>query len=64
MAKKLANKKTKRLLKEAEIREGSLPKSDFTTSWQGRIYIVDAERSMIANKINLKIKGEYAIKVR
>ncbi|PIN74825.1 DNA-directed RNA polymerase subunit E'' [Candidatus Woesearchaeota archaeon CG10_big_fil_rev_8_21_14_0_10_36_11] len=35
-----------------------------TTSWQGRLYITDAERSMIAQKIGIKVKGEYAIKVR
>ena len=59
-----ASKKDKKLLTEAEIKELSLPKSDFTTSWQGRIYISDAQNSMIANKISIKEKGEYAIKVR
>ncbi len=38
--------------------------SSFTTSWQGRLYIADAEKSMIADKINAKVKGEYAIKVK
>ena len=33
MVKRLANKKTKELLKETEIKEQSLPKADFTTSW-------------------------------
>ncbi len=36
----------------------------FTTSWQGRIYVTDAENSMIAEKIQVKVKGEYANKVR
>ena len=36
----------------------------FSTNWQGRLNILDAERSMIAEKIGIKVKGEYAIKVR
>lgn len=38
--------------------------SSFSNSWQGRLYIVDVTKSMIAEKIGIKIKGEYAIKVR
>lgn len=38
--------------------------TSFSTSWQGRLYIADAERSMIAEKVGIKVKGEYAIKVR
>lgn len=36
----------------------------FSDAWQGRIYINDAERSQIARNVNIKAKGEYAIKVR
>jgi DNA-directed RNA polymerase subunit E" len=36
----------------------------FSTAWQGRISIIDANNSVIAKKINIKSKGEYAIKVR
>ena len=36
----------------------------FSTSWQGRLNIIDAEKSVIAEKIGIKSKGEYAIKVR
>ena len=36
----------------------------FTTSWQGRLYVTDVSKSMIAEKIGIKVKGEYAIKVR
>lgn len=35
-----------------------------SSSWQGRLFISDVNKSMIAEKINVKIKGEYAIKVR
>ena len=36
----------------------------FTLSWQGRLHILDAEKSFIAKKIGIKVKGEYAIKAR
>ena len=39
-------------------------KSDFVENWKGRIYILDANKSEIARKLNIKVKGEYAIKTR
>ncbi|HLC97347.1 MAG TPA: transcription elongation factor subunit Spt4 [Candidatus Nanoarchaeia archaeon] len=36
----------------------------FTTSWQGRLYIADPQNSLIAQKVGVTVKGEYAIKVR
>ena len=38
--------------------------SSFSNSWQGRLYITDIARSIIAEKIGIKAKGEYAIKVK
>ena len=38
--------------------------NSFSTSWQGRIYVVDSNKSAIAQKIGITVKGEYAIKVR
>ena len=38
--------------------------ADFTTSWKGRIIIEDANKSEIAKNLNIKVKGEYAIKTR
>lgn len=38
--------------------------SQYATSWQGRISIIDANKSEIAKKIGANVKGEYAIKVR
>ncbi|MFW5852661.1 MAG: DNA-directed RNA polymerase subunit E'' [Nanoarchaeota archaeon] len=35
-----------------------------TTTWQGRVHIFDTKKSLIADKISVDIKGEYAIKVR
>ena len=33
-------------------------------SWQGRMTIIDTQKSFIGNAIGIKEKGEYAIKVR
>ena len=45
--------------------EGPVDKtSNFSTNWQGRIYISDANKSEVAQKIGIEVKGEYAIKCR
>ncbi|MAG07855.1 DNA-directed RNA polymerase subunit E'' [Candidatus Woesearchaeota archaeon] len=38
--------------------------NQFANNWQGRIFIADANKSMIAEKLGIKVKGEYAIKVK
>ncbi len=38
--------------------------NQFSTNWQGRLTILDANKSVIAKKIGITVKGEYAIKVR
>ena len=38
--------------------------SSFTETWKGRLNILDAEKSEIAQKVSIHVKGEYAIKVR
>jgi DNA-directed RNA polymerase subunit E" len=38
--------------------------NQFSNNWQGRLYVLDANKSMIASKIGITVKGEYAIKVR
>ena len=38
--------------------------NQFSINWQGRLYILDANKSTIADKIGIKSKGEYAIKSR
>ncbi len=38
--------------------------NNFSASWQGRINIIDANKSEIAKKIGIVSKGEYALKVR
>lgn len=62
MAKKKACKKCKMFV-EGETCP-SCKGNVFTTSWQGRLYVSDVENSMIAQQVNVKAKGEYAIKVR
>ena len=36
----------------------------FSESWQGRIFVLDANKSEIAKNMNIAVKGEYAIKVK
>lgn len=38
--------------------------TDFSESWNGRINIIDVDKSLIAKKLEVKVKGEYAIKVK
>ena len=39
-------------------------KNNFSTSFQGRVYFVDIQKSTIAKNIGVELKGEYAIKVK
>ena len=38
--------------------------SSFSENWKGKIIILDPEKSEIAKKLDIKAKGEYAIKVK
>ncbi len=38
--------------------------SQVASSWQGRLFILDKDKSNIAKKIDIKKEGEYAIKIR
>lgn len=38
--------------------------SNFTESWKGRLFILNPEKSEVAQKINIKNVGEYALKIR
>ncbi len=60
---------TKKACKKCKIFfEGELcpicKKNSVSTNWQGRIFVLDANKSTIAKKINVEVKGEYAIKVK
>jgi len=62
MSKKKVCKQCKMFVEGSEC--PSCKGNQFSTTWMGRIYIVDSDKSMIAEKIDMKVKGEYAIKVR
>ena len=36
----------------------------FSDSWKGRLFIFSPEKSQIANELDIKVKGEYAIKIK
>ncbi len=38
--------------------------NQFSENWKGRINVINAEKSEIAQKIGIKVKGEYTIKAR
>ena len=38
--------------------------SDLTSNWKGRMIIIDSNKSMIAEKLGIKTKGEYIIKAK
>lgn len=37
--------------------------SNFSTNFKGVMYIIDANNSMIANNLEIKSKGKYAIRL-
>ncbi|MBI2139669.1 DNA-directed RNA polymerase subunit E'' [Candidatus Woesearchaeota archaeon] len=62
MSKKKACKKCKMIVEGNEC--PSCKSNSFSTSIQGRLYVMDEKKSLIAQKIGIAAKGEYAIKVR
>ena len=62
MAKKKVCKKCKRFVEGPECPVCKYNK--FSTNWQGRIYVQDPAKSLIADKIGVEVKGEYALKCR
>ncbi len=37
--------------------------NQFSENWKGKLIIIDPENSEIAKRVNITIKGEYAIKL-
>jgi len=62
MAKKKACKKCKLFVSGDKCPNCDI--SNFSTNWQGRLYIKDANQSMVAKEVKINVKGEYAIKVK
>lgn len=38
--------------------------SNFSSEWRGYVIIIDAERSQIAERMNVDVPGRYALRVR
>ncbi len=62
MSKKKACKKCKLFVEGDKC--PSCGSESFTTSWQGRLFVKDVNNSMVAKEVGIKVKGEYAIKVK
>ena len=49
------------------VEEGNCPichNADFATTWQGRISVIDPEKSFIAKKVGAAREGDYALRIR
>lgn len=62
MTKKKACKMCKMLIEGSKC--PNCGSESFANTWQGRLHILDANKSEIGQKIGIKAKGEYAIKIR
>ncbi|MBT3297335.1 DNA-directed RNA polymerase subunit E'' [archaeon] len=62
MSKKKACKKCKLFVEGDKC--PSCGSESFSTSWQGRLFVKDVNNSLIAKEVDIKVKGEYAIKVK
>jgi DNA-directed RNA polymerase subunit E" len=62
MARDKVCKKCKIIVKGSEcpICKGN----QFSTNWKGQINVIDVKKSKIAKKLDIKVKGKYALKVR
>lgn len=38
--------------------------NQFSDHWKGRMFIADPNKSEVAKKVGITVKGEYAIKVK
>ena len=56
-------KKTKKFMDDPNFKD-HVADHGTTTTWQGRIIVLDPEKSDISKIIGYSEKGEYAIKVR
>ena len=61
MSKKKACKKCKIFVESDECPQ--CHSAQFVLNWKGRIHILDSNKSDIAKKMGIDVKGEYAIKV-
>jgi DNA-directed RNA polymerase subunit E" len=64
MTKKKVCKKCKIFVEKDQCPVCGAQGSQLSTSWQGRINIIDKDKSQIAQNMEIEKNGEYAIKVR
>ncbi len=64
MAKTKACKLCSTILEEGGDKCPNCGSKELTENFKGRAVILDPEKSEIANKLNLKEKGNFAIKAR
>jgi DNA-directed RNA polymerase subunit E" len=62
MVKKKCCKKCKRFIDGNEC--PVCKTSQFSTNWQGRVYVMDPARSEIGKRLGVNLKGEFALKCR
>ncbi|MFO7710946.1 MAG: transcription elongation factor subunit Spt4 [Candidatus Woesearchaeota archaeon] len=62
MARKKACKKCKAFVSGEEC--PFCNNNTFSTTWKGRVYVFDAEKSEVAERMGFVKEGEYAIKTR
>ncbi len=53
-----------RLIKEKNMTCEDCKSTVFTTDWSGYVVIIDPLKSAIAKRLNIKLAGAYALKVR
>jgi RNA polymerase subunit RPABC4/transcription elongation factor Spt4 len=63
MAKRLVCKSNKMFVDDKNFPK-NMKDEPTSSNFQGRVYIFNTEKSLIADKISAERKGEYAIKVR
>jgi len=63
----MAKQKACKICNKIYEKENKCPRcesKEFTESFKGRIVVIDPEKSEVAKKLNIKEKGNFAIKTR
>ncbi|PIN70188.1 DNA-directed RNA polymerase subunit E'' [Candidatus Woesearchaeota archaeon CG11_big_fil_rev_8_21_14_0_20_57_5] len=58
---RFVNKKTKMFVDKEKVDTNT---SEYSSNWQGRVFVVDPDKSRIAKEMGFEKRGEFAIKVR
>jgi DNA-directed RNA polymerase subunit E" len=60
---KFACKKCKTILTQGGSECPVCHSKELTSKWKGKLIVLNPEKSQVAQKLSIKTKGEYAIKV-